>query len=380
MDKNSLTDLLKSKDVVLQKHGKELDFLRLALERINDRDFEGLNQLASQNTISLDPLGRVLEGGTVEYIKSSLILRCYEYMVLESIFSGRAESDNLLDLCGAALLDDSSIRELHLLMSSVPFADKQVSRLKDMIEEQGLNNLQDYIWDKGLEEFFNERCRKIGQEASERLSVQEVTEKVSLQEIFEEAQLAESFVYKDIKNSRAKGQVETDLVLEAGSRNRMEALINKLYSWFESYPGDFSQLKLVLEELHMERQVKTIELKGIEAFRKYLSDSWAVGALKVAHRFGFSWPGSSSEDKQASLSKVNASFLKQAKKSSRGKAFLLWEGILHSVRKFYAAKAFIFPGRYVLVQFQPADDESHFLFGQYISQDEQKAFIMRCLS
>ena len=380
MSKNDITELLKKKEVLLQSHAKELDFLTLAVERLNDRDYEGLISLANQRGISLQPFFEMLENKTVEYMKTGLPLRSYEYFVLELMFSGKGESRQLLNLGGERPMEKSMIHELHILLSSSPFDEKQISRLKNLIDKYNLSTLQYFIWELGVTEFFRRRYRELTDDSKEEITAQEVMKKLTLAEIFDEEQLIDDFIYFEIKNSQLASGAKTDLYLEKVSKEKADELVKSLYAELQNYPCDFDRFKQLVTDLHMNRQVMKIELDGIEAFRKYINRKWAVGAEAVARGYGFTWHGSSRDDTAMNLSEVNESFMNQALLSKKGKSFLYWEAVLNNPKRFDSAKSYLFPGGYLMVVFLPEKEEEHYLFGYYPLNNERNFFVALCLA
>jgi hypothetical protein len=380
MSKKDITDLLKKKDVMVQSHAKELDFIRLAVERINNRDYAGLISIAKQNGVSLKPLYQVLANKTMEYMKKGLPLRSYEYYVLETMFSGRSERGLLVNLGGERPMEEVKVRELHFILAASSFGEKDVSRLKHYITENNLHKLQEFIWELGLTEFFQGIYKELRNDFKETMTASEMLESVSLQELFGEEQLIEDFVYFEKKDSQYAKGVKTDLLIEKASREKAAELLEKLYALFQSWPPDFDRLKELMTALHMNRQVTKIELSGIDAFRKYIAEHWAVGARAVAMNFGFSWLGVSEGQSEADLPKVNESFLNQAPLTTKGKSFLCWEALLNNTKRFYSAKSYLFTGRYIMVLISPEEEEDHHIYGYYPLDEEKNAFFGSCLA
>ncbi|MBN2289619.1 MAG: hypothetical protein JXQ83_09835 [Candidatus Glassbacteria bacterium] len=380
MSKSDITELLKKKDLLIHSYGKEVDFIKLVVERINERDYAGLVAVSQKSGVPLKPLYEVLANKTLEYMKTGQLPRSYEYYVLELMFSGKGESARLADLSGGHSMEEAKVRELHFLLTTTPFGEKQVSRLKSIIQDWDLSPLQHFIWELGLGNFFSERARELGSSREGGMTVKQVMEKHDLKDVFAEDQLIDDFIYFEKEKKQFADGIKTDLYLEKTSREKVEGRLEKLYALFESYPCDFDRLKEQMIDLHMNRQVAKIELDGIDAFRKYIDENWTVGAGAVARRYGFSWHGETGDSTGEDLKKVNENFLNQAVLNKKGKSFLCWEAVLNNYRMFHAARSYVFPGRYLVVVFSPEEEEEHCLYGYYPLDEERNSFFARCLA
>ena len=380
MNKKQILEQLKKQDYLLGIKSNELVFFRQLFDKVGEHDYEGFVQSARQNGLDLSPIFKALEAKTTEQLKTGTRLRSYELCLLETMFSDPEQGEETSRAETIQPLEKEKIRKLYFVLSAPSFGEKHMVRLKHFISEWGLEELREYIWQKGFLKYFNERYHELTGIPEGKYPVEEIIKKTSLPELIEQEKLVEDFVFEEGGGSKRQEGIKEDFIKEQQSRDKADSMLEGLYALFDQSPIDFAAVRELMLQLHMQRRIETIEKNGILHLREHLQKNWLAGATEAARRYDLTVPQSlDSGDSEWSLSTVNRSFLNQASQSSQGIAFLRREGMLALSTLAQSARCYHLETGYLLLAVAPFQEEEHFIYGQFPSTKEQSLFLTHFL-
>ena len=381
MKKNYIRDQVKLGLVdKLTVAAENIEFCHRIVEEIRRRNYTNLAKISVEYGISLSPLHRVLEIKAQEFLKGDQMPKSCEISVLERMLSSRADEMHLINLTGYKGLSDSDVLELYFLIGHPQLGETEIKRLNELIDTYEMKGLRDYIWDQGLQKFFNARYHSLKGVPEKEMSVKRIGEELTLPAIFDEAQVVKNYVEKKMKRDSGARDIKQELQQENTLKNDADEKLQNVYQMFGEYPCDFSGLREALLELSMDREVARIEEDGISVLRDYIRSKGVIGAHEVAMQYDFVCPVSDSEDLDRARRAISSSFFNQASKSDKGKVFLRKEALYNLHSGVRSAQGFSFSSGYILCIISTEDQGKHFLFGCYPSRREKETFILKCLS
>ena len=363
MDKKQICDTLARADYLASLKSGELEYFNLLFQRLIERDYESVNQIARAESLELRAVYEMLEEKTVRKLQGTTVLRCYEFSLLIDMFSGQGRG------CGVEVADKDARRieeeklcKIFLELTGLRFGDKQSEKIKYYINLWGLRNIHIYLFDKGLRSYFNERYKELTGGVESDLDLMEIIKKVPVAQIMEEEKLLEDFVFDEVGGTYQDGLKE-DLIREKASRDRAQKMLDELYRLLDHPTLDYFAVIELMKKLHMDRRIKLIESSGAQYLRNHLKSGAIDGAEAAARRFNFALPELlDRSDLEQSLTTINASLLSQCRNSEKGRHFLRWEAILDNGLIVERANCYILHGGYLMIVISPIENQEHFLF------------------
>ncbi len=380
MNKMGILNQIKlNRTASLLAEAQELDFFRRIIEEVNARNYPRLAALGTEHSLSLGPLYRVLENKAAEVMRHDVMPKSCEIALLELILSSRAEERRLTNLAPPAELDENEVVGLYFLLFTPQFGETEMERLNTLLEELNLRKMRDYIFDRGLQRWFNIRYRMIKAAPEKNLPINQIIEEIGLPVLFDESLVLRHYVAKRMENDTQARDMKEDLYLENSMRAEATEKLHQMYLLFENYPCDFLHFKELLLELSMEEELARIELEGISQLKDYIRAKSVIGAQEVALRYDFVAPATAGDDLVAARKTIAGSFLSQALKSKKGKIFLRAEALYNLNSNLRSGQCFQLPYGYLLALLRTADQADHYLFGRYNSRLEQVTFALGAL-
>ncbi len=381
MKKKQIIEALGRKDYLGQLMNGELNFFRLMMDRLMHHDYIGMNQAALGDGLDLTPVYEVLEEKAYRKLQANETLRGYEFSLLLDMFSGTGRG------CGVeaadsnpSMVDDDKLRTIYFLLTAPRFGDKQSERVKYHINVWGLGHIYAYTVVKGLGAFFNQRYIELSGNKDAELDLREVLEAIPAADILEEEKLVGDFVFDEMGSATLQDGLKKDLLKEKEHKQKAQSMLDELYELLGQESMDYLAVLELMKDLHMDRQIKTVERAGLAYLRKHLQKNAADGASAAARRFGFTPPDNIDEnDREGSLRAINSYLLSQCRTSERGRDFLRWESVLDHKLVIEQANCYSVHGGYLLIMISPIEDVEHFLFGHYPLSADRHKFIRNVL-
>jgi hypothetical protein len=378
MTKKQIIEILGRQDYLVQLNSGELEFFRAMIQRLAEHDYEGVNQIARREKLELAPVFEVLEEKTIRRLQNNEPMRGYELSLLIDMFGGDGRGSGVETADKEAVkVDEEKLRTIYFEFSQARFTDKHAEKVKYHLGLWGLDHIYNYIFDRGLRSFCNERYAEISGDRDEELEISEILARVSAGEIFEENKLIEDFVFDESGGAISQEGLKNNLQKEQIGREKAQKLLNRLYDSLAKFPLDGREVLDAMKDLHMERRTRMIERAGIAYLRDYVRKNSVRGAEAAARRFGIALPEIlDDENLDKALRKINGSMLTQCRNSENGRHFLRWEGILDHGLIIEEAHCYNVHGGFVMIVISPIEGVEHFLVGQYPLPHERNRFLV----
>jgi len=381
MNKNSILNQIKlNRTSTLLAESQEVDYFRRIIEDVGARNYPRLAAIGNEYGITLAPLFRALEKKAVEIFRQEIMPKSCEIALLQLMLSSKADERRLINLAPQQELPEQTVVDLYFLLFSAQFSDSDIDQFNGMIDEYGLKKLRDFIFDNGLQRWFNIRYKMVKVAPEEDISINQVIEQISLPVIFDESLVVRRYVTLRLEKDTRARDMKEDLYIENSLRVEAGEKLRRLYEMFDFYPCDFVRLKEILIDLNMHEELCRIELEGINHLKDYVRNRSVIGAQEVALRYDFVAPATSGVDLSAARKAVSASFLSQALKNKKGKVFLRAEALYNLNSSLRSGQCFHLPNGYLLAILHTADQVDHYLFGRYGSGVEQSSFALGAIA
>ena len=376
--KKKILELLTRKEQLLSLAAGEIDYVHRIFECIGQRDYGGFIRAAGDGGIDLEPVYEALESRTFERLNGGVLPRAFEYCVLEMLFSESGlKTDGTRPVSIIQPLGEEKIRELFRVLCAPRFEENQKARLKYYLETWNLKDLRAYLWEKGPNEYFNERFSKLRALPDQRMTIEEILDRSSPAEILNEKMLVENFVFDQASESKYEEGLKEGLYLQHQSQETAVDLLQKLYGIFENRPLNYENIRKGMLALHMEHLAELIERRGMNILYRFIKDNWLLGAREIARRYNFNLSGElETQTPEAAMKNVNLALLSQTEAGGESiRKFLRWEALLSQSQPVHSGHCYVLGGGYLLLTVSPVEEHEHFLFGQYLTEKEKRAFL-----
>ncbi|MEA1997134.1 MAG: hypothetical protein U9N45_05820, partial [Gemmatimonadota bacterium] len=339
----------------LLEEADELEYFRSIIEEISARDYAGVVNVSYDSKISLAMLNKFLDRMARELFKLDQMPKSCEIATLQLMVSTRAEGKNLINFYGARQLDEQEVTKLYFMV----FSTESNENILDMIYDLQLRKMMDYIWDKGLLRFFNNRYLKLETARDDDLSINSVIEAVGLPAVFDESGLIQRYAEESTEESSEKVDFKENFYLENKRKSKALTVLHRIYDMLDEYPCDFKRLREMMLSLNMDSEVGKIEYDGIKSLRDYIRSKGVVGAHEVAKRYDLVFPALAGESLAHARSIINTYFYSQARNTRKGRFFLRSEVIYNLQSSVHSGRCYRFPGGCLLAIIRTKDNDEH---------------------
>ena len=383
MNKKFILDSLGRRDFLAGLKSGELGFVHTLFEKISERDYEGMAEVARAQGLDLEPVYLVMEELALKNLNSPRPLNIYQFFAFERLITGPpAETGAEPSQSRPNEIEPGKLRELYFLLEGDRFGEQQVEKIRYYLTVWALRELSQFIWEKGLLTYFNKRYNQLSGEKSEKLlPLEEIVRKADVAEILEKDKLIDDFVFDEAGPAGSAEGLKEDLHKEKTSREKAAGLLDELFELFHQEPLDLSRIRFTMAQLHMARRIEMLERAGVAYLRQYVKDNFIEGAREAAGRFGFAFPDDpGSLDPARAAVQLNQSFLDQVKINEQSRRFLRWEALLSHELILNAAHCFTLDTTYLILAVSPVEEVEHYLFGCYPTFRDKHNFLVHFLT
>jgi hypothetical protein len=376
MNKNFIRDHIKlNRQSSLVEGAEEVEYFRRLIEEISDRNYSGLLTVSFQYGISLNILDKYLERKAAAVFKQDQMPRSCEIKALKLMLSPRAEEKNLINLFGDHELEEGEVKRLYFAI----FGSQNSEHLLQLIEDLGIKPLYNYIWEKGLQKYFNARYRTLKGVAEIELGVSGIVQELGLSLIFDENNVIKRYIGNKMTEHSKIADLKEKFNQENTFKNEAFFRFNQIQEMFKEYPCDFKKLRQFMMELSMISEIDAIDQEGISGIKEYIRSKSVIGAHEVAQDYDFVCPAVMGSDMSHARRVISSSFFNQAQKSKKGRMYLRSEILYNLQFPLASGQCYRLPGGYLLAIINTMDNEEHYLFGRHYSRFEQEIFVLNCI-
>ena len=354
----------------LIEQGEVIDYFHRIIEEINACNYSGLLAISYEFQLVLSLLDKMLDRKAHEVFRLDQMPRSCEIQALRMILSPTVEEKKLVCLAGERELEDSEVRKLFFTL----FSGNSGEQIIGCVNELALRRMFDFIWDKGLQKYFNSRYRALKNIPEKDLGVEQIIKEIGLPALLDESSLIKRYSDFKMEDDKRIRDLRDKLSYESRYKAEANVKLDRIYGMFEEYPCDFWILRKEMLDFKMDLEVDSIEQKGINCLKDYIRSKAVLGAHEIASRYDFICPAVSDRDLAQARRVISSSFFEQAQKTRKGKYFLRAE-VLYNIKSFVkSGECYKLPDGYLLAVIRMLDGEEHFLFGRYPSRTEKDAF------
>ena len=322
-NKNHIRDQIKiNRFSSLIEQGEPIAYFRRIIEEINACNYSGLLAISYEFRLVLSILDKMLDRKANEIFRLDQMPKSCEIQALRLILSPNAEDNKLVCLSGERELDDSEVRKLYFTL----FSGNSGEEIIGYVNESGLRRMFDYVWDKGLQKYFNSRYRSLKDIPEDELGVEKIIEEIGMPALLDEDDLIKRYAdFKMVDDKKIK-DLRDKLTYENTMKAEAKIKLDRIYGMFGEYPCDFWLLRNEMLDLEMDLEVDSIEQEGINCLKDYIRSKALMGAREIASRYDFIYPVVSDKDMAQARQVISSSFFEHLRSLESQSVFELFYG------------------------------------------------------